>query len=705
MQVRQISRTAIARLSGRWVGRVTCILAVFFLLPRGVALAEEDAEEDAQESSSRIKPGALHLDYASAYLELESGYENRRVKYKRSRFRNGLIHENRDIEFRESLGLSLAGDVVDSALVDWRADLVLGLSQLNSKERSDNHTQSDSDSGFIDEFDIAFDVLKDKPLSFNAYARRSDDRIARRFLPSLNERVTDTGVSALAITGPVTTEFGVSYRDTDRSGNRLEVDDERLRQSRFFLDSEWEISDHQRLHLSYDHTDDKYDYQGSKYNYDTKRDEIRIEHELKFGDKKQHLLDTYVEYFDESGDLARDEFQITPRLTLEHTDKLKSVHRYSFFSLDQDAINVTQNKWDSELIYRPNDNWRISGDAYALYEKVEHDLDTREWGGGVDVSYVRPTSSGEFSFDAAVNYSHARMSGSTGQRVVRGEAYNMGGPRTPFLRNTDVVLWSITVRDASRVRIFLPGIDYNVVPVGNRIRLTRVPTGRIADRDVVYVDYTYRVPVGSDEQAYRTDMLVEYRFNMGLAPYYYYEGRCEDRDNNDRLFLSRDNTHRHRFGLRYERDWWNVTGEAEIVDDTIEPYDALHFTGHASLVRTADHSLDVDTQLSRYFYEGGVDDRDVWWFDIELSDRLRLNQFWYADMTAAYRWEHDSIDGETNGVDVDMGIEYNRGSLTVELTAEYDLFAVGDTREDGVAIWLRVRRDLTHLFEKAGGAR
>ncbi len=692
-------------LCGLKAGLTICILATVAFFPGDTALADEEAAEETQSNNSRIKPGALHLDYVSAYLELEAGYEKRRVKYKRSIGREGLIHENREIEFRESLGLSLAGDVIDPALVDWRADLVLGLSQLDSRETSGGRTQNDSDNGFISEFDISIDVLKDKPLSFNAYARRSDDRIARRFLPSLDERVTETGISAQAITGPITTEFGYSFRDTDRSGNRFEVDDERLRQSRFFIDSEWEISDDHRLHLSYDHTDDKYEYQGSIYNYDTRRNELRLEHELKFGDKKQHLIDTYIEYFDESGDLARDEFQITPRLTLEHTDKLKSVHRYSYFRLDQDNIRVTQNKWDSELIYRPNDNWRISGDAFALYESVEHDLDTREWGGGFDVSYVRPTSSGEFAFDAALNYYHTRMSGDTGQRVVRGEAYDMGGPRTPFLQNTEVQLASIVVHDANRVRIFLPGLDYMVVPVGNRVRLTRVPTGRIADRDVVYVDYTYRVPTSSDQHTFRADVMAEYRFKMGLTPYYYYEGRCEDRDNNDRLFLSRDNTHRHRLGARYERDRWNVSGEAEFFDDTIEPYDALHFIGHASLVRTADHSLDVDTQLSRYFYEGGIDDRDVWWFDIELSDRLRLNQFWYADMSAAYRWEHDSIDGETNGVDVEMGIEYNRGSLTVELTAEYDLYAIGDTREDGVAVWLRVKRDLTHLFENTRGAR
>ena len=69
---------------------------------------------------------------------------------------------------------------------------------------------------------------------------------------------------------------------------------------------------------------------------------------------------------------------------------------------------------------------------------------------------------------------------------------------------------------------------------------------------------------------------------------------------------------------------------------------------------------------------------------------------------AAYRWEDDSVGGETNGVDVECGLEFKRGYLTVDLTVEYDLLAIADNRDDGFAIFLNVRRDLSHLLPSSG---
>ena len=71
----------------------------------------------------------------------------------------------------------------------------------------------------------------------------------------------------------------------------------------------------------------------------------------------------------------------------------------------------------------------------------------------------------------------------------------------------------------------------------------------------------------------------------------------------------RDNTDRHRLGVRYEQPRWMVGFEGEIFDDSVEPYDALHLTGRASLFRSRMHTLDTRIELSRYAFEGGLDDR------------------------------------------------------------------------------------------------
>ena len=64
-----------------------------------------------------------------------------------------------------------------------------------------------------------------------------------------------------------------------------------------------------------------------------------------------------------------------------------------------------------------------------------------------------------------------------------------------------------------------------------------------------------------------------------------------------------------------------MTGEYEIFDDSIEPYDAFHFTGQMSLFRSTAHSLDLNGEISRYFFEGGFDRRRVWFMDLNLTQQ------------------------------------------------------------------------------------
>ena len=672
------------------------------------ATDQADGDEPQAPSGSRLRPGLFHLDYAEAYLEFEAAYQERRVDYASpDRWslsfprRRQLLHQHHELEFRETLGLNLGGDLVDPNLLDWRLGLELGLSQNDYRETSYGRAQDDFDTGFIGRYDLSLDLFKTKPLSFNVYARRTDDRIPRRFLPSLDEEVTETGVTGLALTGPVTTEFGFSFRDVDRSGNRWDEDDERLKQTRFFVDSKWDISETQRLRLAYDHIRDEYNYQGSRYDFETQRDEFRLEHELAFGPAARHSLDTLFRFSAEKGDLARDEIHLVPRLTLQHSDKFKTVYRYGFYRFEQDALQVQQHKFDLQALYRPNDHWRISVDGYGLYEQADDDVETYEFGGGVDLGYTRPTPLGEFNADAAVSYDLSRTSGDAGDRVVRGEAHRLGGVRPVFLRNRYPLIRSVVVRNDTRTRIYVPGVDYLLQPLGHRVRVRRINSGRIAHGQVVYVDYRYRVPARSTVHTYRGDLLLEHRFDLGLTPYYSLESRCQQVEAASRFFRERDNTHRHRLGLKYERDRWALGAEYEIFDDTIEPYDAYHLTGRVALIQTAAHTLDAALELSRYEFDGGLDDRDVWWFDVDLTDRIQINRFLSASAGAAYRWEDDSEDGETNSVDARLGLQYQRGYLTVELNAEYDLLSLADTREDGLGIWLKVRRDLGHLLGSA----
>ena len=642
-------------------------------------------------------PKAFHLSVVDLYVGMESEYDWRRVRYSGSGQRNTL-QQNEDFRLHELVGTTLAGDVYDPNLLEYRAMLELGLSQARFREKSDGFSGEDRHSGFLHEYDVSIDALKTKPVSFNAYARRSDNRVPRRFLPSLHELQTEAGVSSLVVAGPTTTEIGLSWRDVDRRGNRDRLDDEELETSRFYLDHTWTISDDQKLRVQYDHDREQSKYQGSRYNFDTRRDEIRVEHELAFGPARQHLFDTFFRYNAEQGDLALDELELVPRLTLTHNDKFKTIYRYGFYKFQQGALDVGQHKFDVQAIYRPRDDLRITLDGFGLYERADLDVETREFGGGFDVNYSRPTPLGGLNMNLASAYQRAEVTGDAGKRFVHAEAHALGGSRPIFLKQRGVVRSSVVAHDERRTRYYIAGIDYQFVLIGRRARVERIFSGRIAENEVVYFDYQYVVPAHASLNEYRNDFLIEHTFSFGLTPYYGYEGRCQDVESSEATPWKRDDTHRHRLGIRYEQDRWAAGTEYEIFDDTVEPYDAWHLTGRAAIFQSAAHSLDLSGELSRYWYEGGLDQRRVWWFDMDLTDHIQVNQWLSLTNGLAYHWQEDTKEGTTNGVDVECGLQYTRGYLTVELTVEYDLLSIVENRDSGCGLYLNIQRNLTHLL-------
>ena len=116
--------------------------------------------------------------------------------------------------------------------------------------------------------------------------------------------------------------------------------------------------------------------------------------------------------------------------------------------------------------------------------------------------------------------------------------------------------------------------------------------------------------------------------------------------------------------------------------------------GLVHLLRGPDHTIDASSRLSRFFFEGGLDDRDVTMIDVELDHRWRLSDSVSTVQRLAYRFEGDSAAGDTHAWDVTAGLEYVSGDLSGELTFEYDRLDLPGSREDDFGVFFRVRREL-----------
>lgn len=662
------------------------------------AKGEEGA--DTESGDSRIKPGLLHLGPIEASLLLEGRYERRRVSSSGGQ-RFDSTQRNRDWFFSEGINLKLNGDIVDPNLVSWSGEFTLGYSQERSRESIDGVSETDTDSGSLLDYNVSLDLLPSQPISANVYARSLRDRIPRRFLPSLLEERREAGARVFGDFGRWRTELGVDWSDVERTGNDRAEDDESYETDRFFWDNRWAISDQHTLRLEYQHEREQSEYQGSRGTLDTRRDQLKLEHEYAFGPAGRHRLDTFLRWNDEQGDLARDELEFIPRLTLQHSDRFKSIWRYSLYRTDQDELEILRQRADLETVYTPLDGLRLHTDVFGQWESYEDDVDIDTYGALGDASWTIPTDRGELAFDGSLSYDQERTSGSGKGRQIRGESHVLDSARPTYLAEPDIDRFSIVATNAARTRVFAPGVDYQVVQVGRRTTVYRILSGRIGDGEPVYFDYTSRVPADALIDTWRADLSIEHRFTSGWTPYYAFEVRRQDANGSRGTPVFEDNTERHRVGLRYERPTWSVVGEFEHYDDSVEPYQGYSLDSRAALWRTEAQSVDASARVAYYDFHADDAERRVWWIDMDLAHRARITTHLETTLKTAYRWEDHSRDGETNGVDLEGGLHFQRGRLGVDVIAEYNLLNIREDEDEGFGLWLYVRRDLGDLLASA----
>ncbi|MCK4659042.1 MAG: hypothetical protein KAV82_05920 [Phycisphaerae bacterium] len=661
--------------------------------------AEADSEGETQSSSFNLQ---------TVYLELEGDYNHTTVRQS-SRQPHGLLkgwnnkrhtQTNRDYTFKERIGFTLDGTILDPSFITFDGDISFALTQSCHEERGWYSDKDDHDTGHLFQYDMRVNFFTGKLLSGSIYALRQDDRISRRFQPTLDETRTGFGTSWDFAHEKFPMTLSYDYLETDRTGNWDERDDEHYTESTLNWGVEWIISDHHWFKFSYEHSESKQEFQGLQEAFDTTRDLFTLEHELEFGGSHQHTFRTLAHWQEESGDFARDFFEIGPQLTLRHSDNLETFYKYQFNRERYEGLDIETQRFDFQLVHRIYENLVTTANLFALYEDVEDDVDTTQYGGSVDWQYNRKNPYGRFYANLALAYDTQDMKGDSGVRVVLNESATFRDPLNITLRNRNVIIQSIVLTDTTNRRYYMAGRDYLVFKRGNVIQLVRLLSGRIADGGTVLIDYQYRTPTKGQIDTIRVDAGLEQRFDNGITPYYRFSYRNQEADSSTGFARFADRTDHHRLGVKYDHKRFALGAEYEIFDDTVEPYDAFHLDGVVYILQTPEHSLNASTRLSRFFFEGGMDDRNVTIIDVELDHRWCLREDLSIFERLGYRWEDDSTDGITRAWDVAAGVDYVMGNLTAELTFEYDRLDLPESVEDDFGLYFRIRRDFPNVLAR-----
>ena len=129
-------------------------------------------------------------------------------------------------------------------------------------------------------------------------------------------------------------ELSYDYLETDRTGNADRRDDEHFQEKTLRYRADWLVSDRQKLTFSYEHAENKQEYQGAARGFETTRDLLTAEHLLDFGPDGRHSLRTLMNWQEESGDFARiAEFVDSPAFSDRQVEAGKK-YRYAVAALD-----------------------------------------------------------------------------------------------------------------------------------------------------------------------------------------------------------------------------------------------------------------------------------------------------------------------------------------------------------------------------------
>ncbi len=683
----------------KWLRISPAVVAVWFCVPVGRG-AERSGGGGAGDS------GLFNLQHADAYLDLRGDYRDSRVDSSRgASFGGDREQRNREWRLEEALGLSLAGSVVAPEFISYRAEVSFALTQNRFTEHGAVADRTESETGRLLLYDFRLNFLPGKKLSGSAYGQRRDDRVSRRFQPTLDERRTRLGTSWTWADHRFPMELSYDFSRTDRKGNRERRDDEEFVEHLLRYRVSWLINEHHRFKFSYEHSEREQEYQGLGQRFETTRDLFTIEHQLDFGAGHANSLRTLVHWQEETGAFARDLFEIGPQLIIKHSDSLQTLYKYQFKRERYFALDVETHRADYQLIHQWYENLTTTFTGFGLYEEIADEVNTTQYGASIDWQYNRKNRFGRLYANLALAYDTEDVSGDDGRRLVLDETHTFRDPVDLTLLNRNVVRSGMVVTDAANRRVFTPGVDYTVIRQGTVTRIGRISSGAIADGDTVLVDYQYDTPADGRLDTIRVDFSLEQRFSIGLTPYYRFSYRNQEDDSTLGFARRTDLTDHHRLGVNYDGKRFRLGAEYEVFDDTIEPYDAFHVNGLVHLIQSRDHSLDASTRISRLFFGGspggpggGGDDRDVTLIDVTLDHRWRLGRALSTVGRLSYRLEEDSRDGTTQGWDATVGLEYAIGALTSSLTFEYDRLDLPRSEDEEFGVFIRVRRDFSNVL-------
>lgn len=605
--------------------------------------------------------------------------------------------KNRSTRFEEYLGLSSSGSIVSEKVLLYDAMIRGGLSQEDYKESRPGFDLSRDPDGTLLEYDLRLHAFPQGRLSATANASQLRDRLQRPFLPSL-DRTRERYGAALIFNDPklpMQLTFDHLYDDLT-SDSRYLTDDEELAEDTLRYEATWNPTEDHSLNINYEYENRNDRYSGTRDSFTTTRNYLALNDAIQFGEDRRSRLDTFVRVEEERGDLPRDAVEVAPQLRFQHTDDLFSLFRTQYLKQNYFDLSTETFRGEAGLTHTLFKSLTNTINLYALEQRADRNADATEWGSMFNSTFSKENAWGRSSANLSYHHSQTRTSDGRRDGITIEETLTFRDPLPVYLAQRNINLATLVVMAADRSRLFLAGRDYAIVKQGELTSLVRNPTGMIVDGQTVLVTYSYRAFNDYGTTRDRIDLRLAHRFKNGIEPYYALSLQDEDLSDDRYLVFQERDINRHRLGVAISKPRWAASAEYEYNHDGIDPYQAGHFTGDVTVLQDLKQQAALRGALSHFRFDGNenFDSRDTTLLDLGAFYRYTLAPSIEANATALYRFQNDSLFGETNGVDLTASVSWKLGLFTLLVEAEYDMLDLPTSTDNTAALWVKVRREI-----------
>ncbi len=593
---------------------------------------------------------------------------------------------NETTEFQEKLTLGTEGDIYHPDLLTYRGALGLGLRQ--SRFHFDDEV--DTGDGTLDEYSLSGELLRSQWYPMGFHLDKSEQYIPRLFASTLrSQRQSAGGTLALRLEDwPMqfqygkdrTIQEGVSAQDSDRFVREGES---------FRYGLAHDFSKYSNLKFDYSNENIQQERFGAAFNRNEQRSNLR--HDWLFGQDQQHHLDSFLSYWDQSGDQELQQLQWQEHLSLKHSQALETHYSATF---DESARPTLQNdrlRGGAGFVHRLFQSWVTRGDLYASRARLGEGVVVDEKEGRLGFDYQKKNPWGTFFGNYTVDVLNLDQTGGRTivNRVDERHALDVTGSLRIQLERTNIDPRSIVVMDSGRTKFYS---DYTVRQNSGITEILITPGGDITTdgNQTLSIDYDFFTEPQRNEDATTGILVVRQRFDNGLSLYYQHRTRDERLTSTDTSLVP-DEFEIHTLGTDYVHQGLRLVAEYSQEKSTRIPSTTKRLEANYQLLWGGDTNVNLYATNSWIDYYGAVP-YDVTLFTVGAAASTRLTNRTSLLSRLDYRNEDDTRQGSTEGFHWDLELRYVWRQLRISTGIELNSLDRLSHETDNTFLYFRLKR-------------